>query len=105
MSVGELLISIAVMAGITYIIRMLPMVVFRKRIESRFVQSFLGYIPYSVLAAMTFPSVLFCTGTMASAVAGTATAVILACRRKGLLTVALGAAAVVFVVQMAENLL
>ena len=48
-------IQLAVMAGVTYLVRMLPLVIFRKKIENRFIRSFLHYIPYAVLAAMTFP--------------------------------------------------
>ena len=53
MSTGYLLTGIAVMAAITYLVRVLPMAIFRKRIRSRFVQSFLYYVPYAVLSAMT----------------------------------------------------
>ncbi len=99
MRISYIIISMLIMAGITYLIRMIPMAVFRKKIKSRFVQSFLYYVPYSVLAAMTFPAVFSVTGTTASAVAGTAAAVLLAYFKKGLLTVAVGASAVVFLVQ------
>ena len=53
----DIFLHIAVMAGVTYLVRMLPMVIFRKKIKSRFIRSFLYYIPYAVLAAMTFPAV------------------------------------------------
>ena len=53
----NIFIYIAVMALVTYLIRMLPLVIFRKKIENRFIRSFLYYIPYAVLAAMTFPAV------------------------------------------------
>lgn len=99
MNHSYILISIAVMAGMTYLIRVLPMAIFRKKIKSRFIQSFLYYVPYSVLSAMTFPAILSATGTMASAVIGTAAAVILAYLNKSLLTVAVGASAAVFLTQ------
>lgn len=95
-----LLICIAVMAITTYLIRVTPMVVFRKKINNRFVKSFLYYVPYTVLAAMTFPAIFTSTGTYASAIAGCAVAVILAFFKRGLLIVALGAAAAVFIVQL-----
>ena len=92
---------IFVMAGMTYLIRVLPMAIFRKKIKNRFVQSFLNYVSYSVLAAMTFPAIFSSTGTTISAVVGTAVGVILAYLNKGLLTVAVGASAAVFLVQLA----
>ncbi|MBS6194651.1 MAG: AzlD domain-containing protein [Clostridiales bacterium] len=101
MTTGYILKSIAVMAVITYLIRMLPMAIFRKKITDVRIQSFLYYVPYAVLAAMTFPAIFSSTGSKASAAAGCLAAVVLAYFKKGLLTVAVGAAAVVFVVQMA----
>ena len=80
---------LAVTAGVTYLIRMLPLTVFRKEIKSRFVRSFLAYIPYAVLGAMTFPDVFYSTGDVRTAVCGVAVAVLLAWRGRSLLTVAL----------------
>lgn len=61
-----------VMAGVTYLIRALPFVLVNKKIENRFLNSFLYYIPYTVLAAMTFPAILYGTNHMISAIAGLA---------------------------------
>jgi len=77
------------------------MVVFRKRIQSRWVQSFLYYVPYVVLSAMTVPDVFSSTGSISSAVAGFVVAVILAFFKRGLLTVAVGAALTAFIMQIA----
>lgn len=88
--------AIAIMAGVTYLIRVIPMAVFRKKITNRFVRSFLSYVPYAVLSAMTFPAILYCTGSVGSAAAGCGTAIVLAYLDKGLLMVAIGAAAAVF---------
>lgn len=88
-----------VMAAVTYLIRMLPLTVFRKEIKSRFVQSFLTYIPYAVLGAMTFPDVMYSTGNLWTAAAGVITAVVLAWRGKSLLTVALAACCAVAAAQ------
>ena len=88
-----------VMAVVTYLIRMLPLTVFRKEIKSRFVQSFLTYIPYAVLGAMTFPDVMYSTGNLWTAAAGVVVAVILAWRGKSLLTVALAACCAVAAAQ------
>ena len=90
---------LAVMAVVTYLIRMLPLTVFRKEIKSRFVQSFLTYIPYAVLGAMTFPDVMYSTGNLWTAAAGVITAVILAWRGKSLLTVAVAACCAVAAAQ------
>ncbi len=92
--------GIAAMALTTYLIRVLPMVLFRKKITNKWVLSFLYYVPYTVLAAMTFPAVFSSTGTLVSAAVGCAVALILAYFRKSLLTVALSASAAVLVVQL-----
>lgn len=89
------------MALVTYLIRVTPMVLFRKKITNIRVQSFLYYVPYAVLAAMTFPNVFYSTGSIPGAAAGCAVAVFLAYWKKGLLTVAVGAAAVSFLAQTA----
>lgn len=95
-----LLICITVMSVTTYLIRVTPMVVFRKKINNVRVKSFLFYVPYTVLAAMTFPAIFSSTGTYVSAIAGCAVAVILAFFRRGLVIVALGAAVTVYIVQL-----
>lgn len=100
MKTGYLIIGIAVMALTTYLIRMLPMVIFRKKITNVRVKSFLYYVPYTVLAAMTFPAVFSSTGSTEASVAGCVAAVVLAYFKRGLLTVAVGASAVAYVVQL-----
>ena len=98
----RILAAIAVMALVTYLPRMLPLVLFKKRITNPFIQSFLYYVPYAVLSAMTFPEVLYSTASLISALCGLAVALFLAFRGKGLLPVALTACGVVF---LAERLL
>ena len=100
MKTSYILACIAVMAGVTYLIRTIPMAIFRKKIENEWVQSFLYYVPYVVLAAMTFPAVFSSTGSKPSAIAGCLVAILLAYTKRGLLTVAVGAAAAAFVVQI-----
>lgn len=90
---------VAVMAVVTYLIRMLPLTAFRRPIRSRFVRSFLTYIPFAVLGAMTFPEVMYSTGDMRTAAAGVAVAVLLAWRGKSLLTVAIAACVAVAAAQ------
>ena len=89
----SIVIYIAVMAVVTYLIRMLPLTIFRKKIRSPFLRSFLYYIPYTVLSAMTIPAIFYSTGSLLSAVIGTAIAVILAYRNLPLIVVALAASA------------
>lgn len=91
---------LVVMAGVTYLIRMLPFVLMKKKIENRFINSFLYYVPYTVLAAMTFPAILYATESLISAIAGLLVAILIAWRGKGLLTVAIGACAAVFVTEL-----
>ena len=81
------------MAGVTYLIRMIPFAAFRKQIKSRFIKSILYYLPYAVLAAMTVPAIFYSTGNIKSAVVGTAVAVVIAFFEKPLIIVALAAAA------------
>lgn len=85
---------IAVMALVTYFIRMIPFTLFRKKIKSRFVKSLLYYVPYAVLSAMTIPAIFYSTGDMVTAIAGTVIAVILAYFNVPLIIVALSAAGV-----------
>ncbi len=99
MSWRSFLPYLAVMAAVTYLVRMLPLTAFRRPIRSRFVQSFLTYIPYAVLGAMTFPDVLYSTGDLRTAAVGVVVAVLLAWRGKSLLTVALAACAAVAAAQ------
>ena len=84
----SLVIYIAVMAIVTYLIRMAPIMIFRRKITSRFIQSFLYYVPYAVLGAMTIPAVLYSTGDMVSALVGTIVAFILAYFGRSLIVVA-----------------
>lgn len=100
MNWGNFLPYLLVMAGVTYLIRMLPLTVYRREIKSRFVKSFLHYVPYAVLGAMTIPDALYATGNPVTALVGLAVAVILAWRGKGLLTVAIAACVAVALAQL-----
>ena len=96
---------IAAMALTTYLIRMLPMPIFRKPIRSRFLRSFLYYVPYACLTAMTFPSILSSAGSLAAGIAALAAAVLLSYLGKSLVVVALSSSAVVFVVNLIVSIL
>ena len=89
-------ICIIVMAVITYLIRMLPFTLMRRQVRSVFLRSLLYYMPYAVLAAMTFPAILYSTGNTKTATAGTVVALILAYFRMPLIVVALATAAAAF---------
>ena len=96
MNMPYLLGGITIMAIMTYVIRLLPMVIFRKKIENVKIKSFLYYVPYTVLAAMTFPAIFSSTQSAIASVVGSIVAVLLAYFNKGLLIVALGAAGTAF---------
>ena len=89
----SIIIYIVVMALVTYLIRAIPFTAFKKKITSPFLQDFLFYIPYAVLAAMTVPAIFYSTGSKITAAVGTAAAVILAYFKCPLIVVALAAAA------------
>ena len=93
-------IYILVMAAVTYLIRALPLTLIRREITSPFLRSFLHYVPYATLAAMTFPAILSSTSSAASASLGFGAALILAYKEKSLLLVALCACGVVFAAEL-----
>lgn len=88
---------VIVMAVVTYLIRMIPFVFFRKKIKSRFFRSFLYYIPYAVLSAMTIPAIFYSTGNIITAITGTVTAFVLSYFNLPLIVVALSATAMAFI--------
>ena len=92
-------IYVLVMAVVTCLIRMLPLAIWTKEITSPFIKSFLYYVPYACLAAMTFPAILNATDSILSGAVGFAVALYLAYKAKSLLTVALFACAAVFAVE------
>lgn len=100
-------VYILVMAGVTYLIRALPLVLFKREITNPFIKSFLYYVPYACLAAMTFPAILTApsSGGIIAGAAGLAAALLAALREKSLLTVALCACAAVFVVERVLEIL
>ncbi len=82
---------IIVMAGVTYLIRMIPLAFIRKKITNVYILSFLYYVPYAVLSAMTFPAILFGTGNIVSAIVGLLAGLFMAYLEKSLIIVALSA--------------
>ena len=87
---------LAAMALVTYAIRMIPFTLMRSKIKSPFIQSFLFYVPYAVLGAMTFPSIFNATGDLITSSVGAAVALILAFFNRSLLLVAVCACAAAF---------
>jgi branched-subunit amino acid transport protein len=87
------------MAIVTYLLRAIPLTVFRKKIENQFVCSFLYYVPYACLTALTIPAIFTSTESVISAAAGLLIAVVLGLKNKGLFTVAASACVVVFLVE------
>lgn len=97
---SKVYIYILVMAVVTYIIRMLPLVLIRREIKNIYIKSFLYYVPYVALAAMTFPAILDSTANTVSAVVGFAVALLLSYMERSLIVVAGGACIAVFIVEM-----
>ncbi|MBE6719164.1 MAG: AzlD domain-containing protein [Ruminococcaceae bacterium] len=89
-----------VMAAVTYLVRAVPLVLIKKKIQNKFILSFLYYMPYAVLSVMTVPAVFFATGSVVTAVAGVTVALLLAYFKQSLLTVAAGASLAVFAAEM-----
>ncbi|MBO7334229.1 MAG: AzlD domain-containing protein [Lachnospiraceae bacterium] len=94
------LIAVIIMALVTYIPRALPFAVFSKQIKSRFIKSFLFYVPYAVLASLTFPAIFYCTDNMIAAVVGTVVALVLAYFEQSLVVVAACAVLSIFLVNL-----
>lgn len=99
MELKSYFIYLAILAGSTYLIRAIPFAAVKGKIENSFIKSFLHYIPYAVLTAMTLPAVLYATNSMISAFVGLVVAVIFALRGKSLTTVAIAACVAVYVVE------
>lgn len=98
--IEKITIAIILTALITYAIRVLPLLVFRKEITNTYVKSFLNYVPYGVLASMTFPDILSSTPHFISAAAGTAVAIVLAFHKKSLVVVAICSIVMVYLVEI-----
>ena len=96
----NVLFAILVMAGITYLIRVLPLVLIRREIKSPLIRSFLYYVPYVTLSVMTFPAIIYSTSTPWSALAALVVAALLALKGCKLPLVAAAACVTVFLVEL-----
>ena len=98
-------VYIFTMALTTYLIRVLPLTIFRKPIRSRFLRSFLHYVPYACLTAMTFPAILTSTESVLSGAAALLVAVFLAYRGKSLIVVSVSSSAAVLLTEYLMHIL
>ncbi len=96
----KFIIHLAVMAGVTYLVRMIPMVLIKEKIKNKYVLSFLHYIPYTVLAVMTIPTCFYATDSPITAVVGFIVAVIAAFFERSLIQVAVLSCLGVFVTEI-----
>ncbi len=100
MSNSKMLLYILTMCLITYLIRMVPMVFFRKKIKSTYVQSLFYYLPYAVLSSMTFPFIFYSTSSIFSALVGTIVAILATLKKWSLIVVALLACGFVLISEL-----
>ena len=99
-SVSDMLMGCFIMFTVTYFTKAVTLIFIKKEIKSKYFRSFMFYLPYSVLAVMVFPTILFCTSNIISGIAGTVTALIFSFFRKGLLTVSVLSILAVFITEI-----
>lgn len=97
---SKILLAVILMAIVTYIPRALPITVMTRKIKSPFIKSFLFYIPYAVLGAMTFPAILFSTSSTLFSVVGLVAGLFMAYREQGLFKVAMGTVLIVYICEL-----
>lgn len=97
---NNIYIYIFVMAGVTYLIRLLPLTFIRREIKNTFIRSFLYYVPYVTLSVMTFPAILYATENLWSALAGLIAAIFVAWKGGSLIKVSVAACIAVFLVEL-----
>lgn len=100
---SKFLIYLLVMAGVTYLVRMIPLVAVREKIKNKFILSFLHYIPYTVLSVMTFPAIFYATDSPITAAVGFAVAVVAALFERSLVQVAALSCAGVLITEIIMN--
>ena len=93
-------IYLIVMAGVTYLVRMIPLVLVNKPIKNKFILSFLYYVPYTVLSVMTIPACFYATDSFSSAIVGFVVAVIAALFGRSLVQVAVFSSVAVLVTEL-----
>ena len=103
--IGYMVSSILIMAGVTYLTRVLSMVLFTRRFRNRYLLSFLHYVPYGVLAALIIPATFTSASGVLSSVIGTAAAFVLSLLGQKLLVVSAGAVAAVYLTELVQRLI
>jgi branched-subunit amino acid transport protein len=98
-------IYIGVMAVTTYLVRALPLTLFKKPIRNRFLKSFLHYVPAACLTTMTFPAILYAGENVVSGAVGLLIGVGLSLKKKSLIVVAVASCAAVFLTEQLIKLL
>ena len=93
-------IYIAIMAAVTYAIRVLPLTLIRKQIKNKFLKSFLYYVPYVTLAVMTFPAIMHATQSPLAGAVALVVGMVAAWLGAGLFPVSVLCCAVVFVLEL-----
>ena len=93
-------IYMLIMAGVTYLIRVLPLTLIRREIKNVYIRSFLFYVPYVTLSVMTFPAITYATRSPVSGLLALVLGIVLAWCRQSLFTVAVSSCAVVFIAEM-----
>ena len=102
---GNTFIYILCMVVVTYLIRVIPLTLIRKPIKSTFLRSFLYYVPYVTLAVMTFPAIMYSTGSQIAGIIAFLVAIFLAYIGKSLFFVSVSACVTVFLVERIFELL
>ena len=100
MQINSILLAIVVMAGVIYLIRVLPVTLIRKEIKNQFLKSFLYYVPYVTLAVMTFPAIMNATQSPIAGVIALVVAIVLAFFGRSLFQVAVISCVTVFIVEL-----
>ena len=85
----KMILLVLTMAGVTFVIRAIPLTFFRKQIKNKYIRSVLYYIPYAVLSAMTFPYIFYSTGNVYTALIGTIVALVASLTKRSLIVVAI----------------
>lgn len=99
------ILALIITAGITYLIRLLPMLFIRQKIKNEFLKSFLYYVPCVVLSVLAFPAIITSTGNFSSGIAAALVCLVLACMRRGLISCMLGSVAAALIVEIILMLL
>ena len=105
MNTTDYIIYLIAMAVTTYLVRTVPFIIFRKKVDNKFIKSFLYYIPYAVLGTMTFPVIVYSTGSIVSGTIATIVAFVLAYMKKSMVFTAIVACIVAYLTNVIMSLL